>query len=172
MMSSTSGSVFIFKAFYNMTDFASGQDKVNPPFWLATRAGGPWFPAVARKKKILFWPRNKSFLSRLGPWYKRKNSTVIMPWKAKKGNWDLSFFGQKKKKFKLQKSLHIVLLQFWQGWTKKGNLTSMIVRQCNWSYGFLTMNRERCIVSTRASVPLQRCGSLWAWEETRKKTSW
>ena len=54
MMSSTSGSVFIFKAFYNMTDFASGQDKVNPLSWLATRAGGPWFPAVVRKKKFSF----------------------------------------------------------------------------------------------------------------------
>ena len=32
MMSSTTGSVFIFKTFYNMTEFASEQDKANPLF--------------------------------------------------------------------------------------------------------------------------------------------
>ena len=37
-----------------------------------------------------------------------------MPWKAKKGNWDLSFFlDRKNRKFKLRKSLSIVLLYFW-----------------------------------------------------------
>ena len=96
---------------------------------------------------------------------KAKNSAVIMPWKAKKGNWDLSFFWTGKIESSNSES-HCLLscCSFDCGqWTKKkGNLTSTIVRQWNWSYGFLTVNRERCIVSTGASVPLQRCGSLWA----------
>ena len=47
------------------------------------------------------------------------------------------------------------------GMEKKGNLTSRIVRQWNCCYDFWTVNRERCIVSTGASVATQRCRSLW-----------
>ena len=54
MMSSTSGSVFIFKAFYNMTWFRERARSSESSILIGYSSGRPVIPAVARKKKFSF----------------------------------------------------------------------------------------------------------------------